>query len=60
MPRSILIIHDADAEYYRQELGHRFPEVVFHARPTKADVGDEIDSVEAIFGIGSIPPSSEG
>jgi len=53
MPRSILIIHDADAEYYRQELGKRFPEVVFHARPTRADVGDEIDEVEAIFGIGT-------
>ncbi len=59
MPRSILIIHDADAEHYRRELGKRFPELVFHARATKADVGDEIDAIEAIFGIGTTRIFSE-
>ena len=53
MSRSILIIDDTYAEHYRKELGRRFPEIVFHARPIKAQVGDEVTEVEAIFGIGT-------
>jgi D-2-hydroxyacid dehydrogenase (NADP+) len=53
MSRSILIIDDTHAEHYRTELGKKFPDLAFHARPTKADVGEEVNQVEAIFGIGT-------
>jgi len=59
MARSILIIDDTHAEHYRTELGRKFPELVFHARRTKADVGEEVKEVEAIFGIGTTRIFSE-
>ena len=59
MPRSMLIIDDTYAEYYRAELGRRYPGITFHARPTKADVGDEVIDVEAIFGIATTRIFSE-
>jgi phosphoglycerate dehydrogenase-like enzyme len=49
----MLIIDDTHAEHYRTELSRKFPGVTFHARSTKADVGEEVAEVEAMFGIGT-------
>jgi D-2-hydroxyacid dehydrogenase (NADP+) len=59
MQKSVLIIDDAYAEYYREQLSRRFPAVVFHARPTKEQVGGEADEVDAMLGIGTTRIFSE-
>lgn len=52
MTRSILVIDESNAAYYRDRLLEKFPEVRFHLARNKDEVGDVVREVEAIWGLG--------